>query len=159
VIDGNNYQQAIAFLNSVLSTNPRDAEALYYRGRCWHYSNQYRRAIQDLNTSLELDPRNSWAYLYRGRVLLGMNANKSQIEAEFTRAIQVDSNNVDAYFARANLYAQAFTTKDLEAYKRSHKRHCVQSTLYPSLRPQSGDRARPQPDPNGAGGFGPSESD
>jgi tetratricopeptide (TPR) repeat protein len=117
VIDGNNYEQAIAFLNSVLSKNPRDAEALYYRGRCWHYFNQDRRAIQDLNASIELDPRNSWAYLYRGRVLFGMNANKSQIEAEFMRAIQFDNNNADAYFARANLYAQAFTTKDLEAYK------------------------------------------
>jgi hypothetical protein len=32
VIDHDNYRQAIAFLDSVLSRNPQDAQALYYRG-------------------------------------------------------------------------------------------------------------------------------
>jgi lipoprotein NlpI len=118
VIDHDNYQQAIAFLDSALSRNPRDAQALYYRGRCWHYANQPQRAIQDLSASLQLDPHNSWAYLYRGRALNTIEGrNKYQVEADFTHAIQADFNNGDAYFARAVLYSVNFPTKGLEAFQ------------------------------------------
>lgn len=117
VIDHDNYQQAIGFLNSVLSKNPQDAQALYYRGRCWHYANQPQRAIQDLSASLQLDPHNSWTYLYRGRALNAMKADKYQVEADFTRAIQADYNNGDAYFARGVLYSHNFPTKGLEAFQ------------------------------------------
>jgi tetratricopeptide (TPR) repeat protein len=122
VIDRNNYQQAIAFLNSMVSRNPQDAEALYYRGRCWHYAKQYQRAVQDLNASLQLDPHNSYAYLYRGRARNAgratrvMTATKYDVEADYTRAIQTNAENGDTYFARAVLYAQDFPTRGLEAY-------------------------------------------
>ncbi|MGD0223196.1 MAG: hypothetical protein ABSF71_12730 [Terriglobia bacterium] len=86
VIDKDNYQQAIAFLNATISRNPKDAEALYYRGRCWHYAKQEQRAVQDLNASLAIDPHNSWAYLYRGRALEASGATNNQIAADFTRA-------------------------------------------------------------------------
>jgi tetratricopeptide (TPR) repeat protein len=117
VTDRNNYQQAITFLNSVLARNSQDAEALYYRGRCWYYAKQYQRALQDLNASLTLDARNSWAYLYRGRIFGRTGANNYKVAAEFTRAIEMDSSNGDAYFARAVLYVQVFPSEGLDAYK------------------------------------------
>lgn len=112
-----NYQQALGYLNGVLSRNPKDAEALYYRGRCRYYAKQTEQAIHDLNASVAIDPHNSWAYLYRGRALKRTATNYNRIAADFSRAIQENSNNGDAYFARAVLYVQVFPSRGLKAYK------------------------------------------
>ena len=115
--DSNNFQSAIAFLNAAIGRNPRDAEAPYYRGRCWYYSKQLQQASQDLTSSLAIDPHNSWAYLYRGRVLERSGGNYTKVAADFSRAIEENPNNGDAYFARAVLYVQVYPSRGLDAYR------------------------------------------
>lgn len=56
-IDKQQYPQALTLLNSVISADPKNADAYYYRGMVYDAQKKYQLAINDYKKALEYNPQ------------------------------------------------------------------------------------------------------
>lgn len=61
-------EAAIALLSQVLAREPKNVEALYYRGSARLMEDDLDGAAADLDAALALSPRHGWAHFLRGQV-------------------------------------------------------------------------------------------
>ena len=66
LLEGGQYDRAIAIFDEALEINPRYAEAYNFRGVAYDEKGQYDKAISDCNKAIEINPGAAEAYLYRG---------------------------------------------------------------------------------------------
>lgn len=83
------YQNAIADLNSAIAADPTLMEAYLNRGAVYRRLNDFDKALSDLNQAIKLDPSIGDAYLERGSAYASLSRFDEAI-ADFTTAIGVD---------------------------------------------------------------------
>ncbi|HEX3727205.1 MAG TPA: tetratricopeptide repeat protein [Pirellulales bacterium] len=85
------YDEAIATLTDALAQNPRDADALVFRGRAYHYRGErgdLERAIEDFTAAMRLAPRDPEPYYCRSLVYRDHGElDKSQKDEELARKL------------------------------------------------------------------------
>ena len=87
--DTDDYDQAIAELNSALHLRPDYAEALFYRGLALYCKEAHGPAIADLDKASALDPHNAEIHFWRGQVFADMGDRAKAIFA-LENAIRLD---------------------------------------------------------------------
>jgi tetratricopeptide (TPR) repeat protein len=97
------FDAAIQELTEAIKTNPRFAEAFYYRGNAYMYQKDYDRAIADYGELIKLHPRYAAAYFNRGIAYRTKNDNDRAI-ADYSDAINMDLRDADVYYNRGNAY-------------------------------------------------------
>lgn len=97
---------ALAYYDNALALRPSSVEALYDKGICAQDMGQDSLALALYARIKEVEPRYPLAYYNSGFVLLEMQGKRSEARAEFTRAIQLLPDYVDAYYSRGLTYEQ-----------------------------------------------------
>lgn len=108
--------EAIATLNSRLSTAPSDAESSNLLCRAYYALDDWDRAESSCRKATALDPDNSRFHLWLGRVY-GEKADRvnflsaaglaGKVRGEFERAVQLDPKDLDARLDLAEFYLSA----------------------------------------------------
>ncbi len=108
--------EAIATLNSRLSSAPTDAESANLLCRTYFAMENWDRAEGACRKAVALDPNNARYHLWLGRVL-GEKAERAsflsaaslagKVRDEFQRAVQLDPKDVDSVVALAEFYVDA----------------------------------------------------
>ncbi len=98
------HERAIAHYSKALDMVPTHLEALINRAVVNQDLRRYQSALQDLERALKVS-ESPWAYLYRGLIQEELGeARRSQ--EDYSRAIRLDSELVEAYYRRGLLYAR-----------------------------------------------------
>ena len=108
--------EAILLLGSRLKAQPGDAAAYNLLARTYYSTGRWDEAVAAGEKAVALDPGNSSYHMWLGR-MYGEKADHSsfvtaagmvkKIRAEFERAVQIDSNNLDARSDLAEFYLEA----------------------------------------------------
>lgn len=101
-VDSGDLKGAIEIYTQIISTNPRNADALANRGMIKFYKKEYLEAIADANESIKYAPRWAYPFYVRGRCNLSVYDYKKAV-ADFTRCLQLqDLKNAYLYRGQAN---------------------------------------------------------
>jgi cellulose synthase operon protein C len=95
--------QATVDANYILKEDPKNADAHAVLGSILLKQKQYNQALQEFSKAAALAPNQPRAYLGMGVANLQLNGF-DDAEANFKKAIQVDSHFVPAYLELADLY-------------------------------------------------------
>jgi tetratricopeptide (TPR) repeat protein len=108
--------EAIATLNSRLSSTPRDAESANLLCRSYYAMEDWERAESACKKAVSLDANNARYYLWLGRVY-GEKADRAgflsaaslvgKVRDEFQRAVQLDPRDVEMRLDLAEFYIEA----------------------------------------------------
>jgi Flp pilus assembly protein TadD len=93
-ISGNDPQMALKVSQSVLSTNPKDLDAIYHEGEAYYAMGRCEDAVAAYKVALSIDPNSSDAQTGIGRCELRTNAAEAEIA--FTAAVQDNPSNAAA---------------------------------------------------------------
>ena len=99
------YERALAHYNSASELMPNNPEALVNRAVVNLDLGRYQSSLQDLEQSLKLGETH-WAYLYRAMVQERLGEER-RAQENYTRAIRLKPELVEAYYRRGLLYAKA----------------------------------------------------
>ena len=115
------FDEALQEFDMAIAINSKFAEAYLKRGIAYAWKGDGDRALTEYNEAIRLRPRYAEAYYYRGMRINNIgyfkladadyNLDSSSIDyfdraiADYTRAIQINPNYLDAYFARAESYS------------------------------------------------------
>ncbi|MEJ2732616.1 MAG: tetratricopeptide repeat protein [Anaerolineae bacterium] len=99
------YQRALAHFNRASELMPNNLEALVNRAVVNMDLGRYQSSLQDLEQSLKLG-ENHWAYLYRAMVQERLGEER-RAQENYTRAIRLKPELIEAYYRRGLLYAKA----------------------------------------------------
>jgi tetratricopeptide (TPR) repeat protein len=115
-LDSGRADDAISRLSSSLAADPGDAEAHNLLCRVYYQERRWDDAIRECETAVRLMPLNSAYHLWLGRAY-GEKADQihsikayelaKKVRAEFERAVQLDSANVDALSDLGEFYTAA----------------------------------------------------
>jgi tetratricopeptide (TPR) repeat protein len=107
---------AISLLSSSLAANPEDGEAHHLLCRVYYQEERWDGAIRECETAVQLKPADSSYHLWLGRAY-GEKADSihsikayglaKKVHDEFERAVQLDSENVDALSDLGEFYTAA----------------------------------------------------
>jgi tetratricopeptide (TPR) repeat protein len=97
--------------DAILKVNPRDVEALMFKGQIQLRHNNAGGAVASLHSALQNDPDNPLAHYQLGLALAQQN-NEGQAEAEWREAVRLDPSQPDALRALA---ASAVGRGDVDA--------------------------------------------
>jgi tetratricopeptide (TPR) repeat protein len=105
------YDRAIGEYTAAINNNREFIEAFISRGNAWMKKKEYNRAIDDFTLSIRLDSGRAELYNYRGfaRTEIAVRGNRSYFNLaieDYTRAIALNSNYVDALINRSHAYYQ-----------------------------------------------------
>jgi len=116
---------AIADLTVVIEAGHELGHSLTMRGRLYLAGRKFREALRDLDSALEIEAgRTPQCYVLRGRARMecedgkGEDADFSQAEADFSQAIELDSDFALAYWSRAQVRDKMQRTTDADADRR-----------------------------------------
>jgi tetratricopeptide (TPR) repeat protein len=105
-LDAGKYANASENLQKALSSNPNDAQAAFWLGRCFWEMGDFERAVAYAERAVQMDPSRSETHLWLARSY-GLKAEKThnlflarKSREEFETAVQLDPNNL---VARRNL--------------------------------------------------------
>ena len=103
-IDKDQTAQAIAALNTVIASEPKNAAAYAQRARAYFIAKKSDLALPDAEKALSLDAKNAVAHNIRGLIKREHKDYDGAI-ADFTQAIETDPKFVKAIYNRADIYA------------------------------------------------------
>ena len=112
------FDHAIADANEAIRLDPKSAAAYEMRGKAYGYKGDIEHSLADYDQAMRIDPKGA-AQVYNLQGLAFMaNDDLARAVAAFSRSIQSDPQEFDAYFnrGRANLYVGALP-KAIEDYK------------------------------------------
>lgn len=103
--------EAIAFCDSELKSDPKDARLWQLRGWAWYHKGEYQKARYSLDEALRLDPSLCEALLVRG---LAWDERGDSVSAcrDFSAVISIDPAYAAAYFFRARSRAKKAEVKE-----------------------------------------------
>jgi tetratricopeptide (TPR) repeat protein len=109
--DFKNHLVAFTLLNDALKKNAQLPEAYFWKGMIYLEETNYKLAISSFQTAIEVDPSYYSAYLQLGQLYGGAFKDTLQTDdakkiaiSYLSNAIQVDSFNDEALYARGLLY-------------------------------------------------------
>lgn len=98
----NRLDEATKLNDEILKANPRDAEALVYRGQVQLRQNDGRGAVDSLQQAIKSDSNNAVAHYQLG-LAFDMQHDESHAEAELRESVRLRPDFTDAQRALANL--------------------------------------------------------
>jgi tetratricopeptide (TPR) repeat protein len=98
------FERALTHYSRATGLAPSDPDALINHAVVQLALHRHQQAIQDLDQALRLG-ENAWAYLCRGIIREQIGEEKRALE-DYTRAIRLDPNLVEATYRRGLLYAK-----------------------------------------------------
>ena len=102
-IDAQQFQEAIALLESITATDPSNDAAWYYLGLCHLYKNNVKEAQASLKKASELDPSNYW-YKDRLAIAYSMTGEDDLTIATYEDLLKEFPKKNEIYFSLVNLY-------------------------------------------------------
>ncbi|NOS92446.1 MAG: hypothetical protein HOP30_11025 [Cyclobacteriaceae bacterium] len=117
-LNSGQYYEAVAYLDSAITLNPRLVKAYVFRGkakseiammelayfdRTLKFEIFCKEALQDFNKSLELDPNDAQSYFERGK-LRGVLYDKVGRLNDFNNAIKINPKYSEAFAQRCAAY-------------------------------------------------------
>lgn len=131
------FKEAKDLYRSILTQNPRNADAIFRLGTMALQFQQYDKAVSYINQAIILSPKISSMYINLGAAYIQLNQHEEAILA-YDKALNLDPNNSNAYFnkgralqtldrpLKTNQNSSSFTTWRLlqitdarECYKRA----------------------------------------
>ena len=102
------FVSAVECFTNYLDKNPKDADALNVRAKCYKYLKDYPLAFSDINSAIKLYNKNTIAsldglYAQRGKFYEDIEKYEDALK-DFAKALKINSKNTDVMFERANLY-------------------------------------------------------
>ncbi len=97
------YDTVIKLTNTVIETDPNNAEAYIRRGIAYQQKGEYNSAIANFTKVIELDPSIPQLYLARGMAYQQIDEYGYAIE-DATKALELNPDNVEAYKHRGLAY-------------------------------------------------------
>ena len=97
---------ALDYYNNTLSLNPENQNALYARARYYQAIGETEKAIIEYKNMVSKVKSCDQCYYNLGAIYFGLKNNPEQAVEYFTKAIEVNPNYLEAYFARAFIYAK-----------------------------------------------------
>jgi tetratricopeptide (TPR) repeat protein len=94
------YKSAIKVYDTLLNRNPKNEDALTYRGACKINLNDFSGAIKDLDEAIKLNPKSYIAYNFRGTAKGGLKQNIAALE-DFDKCIKLKLDYPSVYVNRA----------------------------------------------------------
>ena len=73
-------KKAIAHFTQAIKKDPKNAEALCFRGRSYGLDLEREKAISDFNEAITLEPKFSEAYYWRGRIRHELGNRKQALD-------------------------------------------------------------------------------
>ena len=126
------YDTVIKLTNTVIETDPNNAEAYIRRGIAYHHKGEYGYAIANFTKAIELDPSISQLYLARGMAYHQKDEYSYAIE-DVTKAIDLNPDNAEAYKHRALAYQ---SKGDYDRSKSDYDRAIIDFTKAIDLNPK-----------------------
>lgn len=83
---------------------PTHAEAYALRAAIYESRYRFDLALDDYEKAIELGSQESWVFTGLGWTRYGTNGDLHQVIADFTKALELDPDNVRAYFGRGTAY-------------------------------------------------------
>ncbi|MEN6461870.1 MAG: tetratricopeptide repeat protein [Syntrophomonas sp.] len=102
--DKGEYALAITDLNKILQLDSNDKWSYFDRAWCYKCLGQYNQAITDYTSIIQRGWSNDWVYYQRGMIYYENLKNYYPAIADFTSAINIDSENGFYYKMRAWCY-------------------------------------------------------
>ncbi|MFN8257345.1 MAG: tetratricopeptide repeat protein [Bacteroidales bacterium] len=99
-IKSGNYEKSIEYFNAVIRYEPKNTEALMYRGFAKSQLKNYNEAISDFNSLIEIEPGRSSAYDNRGLCKKNKGDYTGALE-DYSKAIELEPENANPYHNRA----------------------------------------------------------
>ncbi|HKC66851.1 MAG TPA: tetratricopeptide repeat protein, partial [Bacteroidia bacterium] len=98
--EAGDYKGAAKVFDTLVKRNPKNVDALTFKGASKLNSGDYSGAIKDLDEAIKLDPKNFMAYNFRGTA---KGALKQNVEAlkDFDACIKLKVNYASVYVNRA----------------------------------------------------------
>ncbi len=109
---------ALEYYNNALKVDPTSRNAHYARAKLFQDLGKPDEAIAGYETILASDKSCDNCYYNLGAIYLEMKKDPKKAVEQFTKAIEVNPNYVEAYFARGYCYARL---KDKESAKADYK--------------------------------------
>ncbi|HEX2928060.1 MAG TPA: tetratricopeptide repeat protein [Ruminiclostridium sp.] len=125
-----NMEQALADSNIAIAINPTGTAAYFLRGAVYASTSNIKQALEDYSKIISVDPKNARAYVLRGYIYfngrfafsviekkesrelsevqfieLSVKENLSRALSDFSRAIELDSDEAIIYELRAGVYS------------------------------------------------------
>lgn len=92
------YQNTITFMEEASRFDPTSADTKYYKGEAYRLLGEDQKAIEAYNEAILTNP--NFAPAYMGRALATYNQDKkANVEADYLKAINLDSRLADAYLS------------------------------------------------------------
>lgn len=103
LIEQNQCNKAISYLDQAIKLNPKSGEAYTNRARAYSCLRNYQRALSDANKAIDFAPKLALAYYSRGSAYAGLGQEQAAIK-DYTKAIELDPKFATAYSNRALAY-------------------------------------------------------
>ena len=104
------YKSAIKVFDTLVKRNPKNEDALTYRGASKINVNDFSGAIKDLDEAIKLNPKSYIAYNFRGTAKGGLKQNIEALK-DFDACIKLKLNYASVYVNRA---AIKMASKDIK---------------------------------------------
>lgn len=92
-IERDGCEPALPTLDAILSIEPRQAEALRWRGHCKNLLGDFTGAIADYDAAIELEPGFAWTHYARGMAYHNLGHYETAIES-YTRTLSIDPHHI-----------------------------------------------------------------
>ncbi|PBQ32651.1 hypothetical protein CNR22_13010 [Sphingobacteriaceae bacterium] len=109
---------ALDYYNNVLSVDPNHAEATYAKAKLLQDLGKIDEALAQYESIIAKDKNCENCYYNRGAIYLEIKKDGKKAVEEFTKAIEINPNYVEAYFARGYAYSKL---KDKESAKADYR--------------------------------------
>ncbi len=100
------FQEALKHYDSAIDAKEPAALAFYRRGAALNAIGETDRALADYNEAIRRDPEEPLAYFDRGVLLATRKRSYVRAIADFTRALEIAPNSIEALVHRGDAYGQ-----------------------------------------------------
>jgi tetratricopeptide (TPR) repeat protein len=98
--EAGDYKGAVRVFDTLVKRNPKNENALTYRGASKIYTNDFSGAVKDLDEAIKLNPKSYIAYNFRGTAKGGLKQNVEALK-DFDLCIKLKVDYASVYVNRA----------------------------------------------------------
>jgi tetratricopeptide (TPR) repeat protein len=114
LLSKNDLKAAKAYTEEILKTEPRDINALFFRGRIYLSEKDFRKAHDDLTKVTAADPRFAPGFFFLGAAQIGLS-DIAQARGSLLKALELSPNAIEPRLTLAEIY---LNSGDPEAARR-----------------------------------------
>jgi protein O-mannosyl-transferase len=97
------WRDSISLYSQRININPNDIRALEVRGEMYLMKQRIEEGVTDLEKAFSMGLRSEQAHLQLG-IAYGNSGKKDKAAEQFTKVIEINPSNIEAYLNRANAY-------------------------------------------------------